>query len=60
MKGARVDRVSLVAGAAVLALAGLLALDQGGEVDVSSGVMAAVVVGIAGLIVLVSGLFERR
>jgi hypothetical protein len=60
MKRTRVDQVSLVAGVGVLALAGLLALDQGGDVDVSFGVMAAVIFGIAGVIVLVSGLFERR
>ena len=44
----------------MIALAGVLALDQNGDVDVSLGVMGAVVVGIAGVITLVSGLFERR
>jgi len=60
MKGGRTDPVCLVAGVAIIALAGVLALDQNGDLDVSLGVMGAVVVGIAGVITLVSGLFERR
>jgi ABC-type uncharacterized transport system permease subunit len=60
MRDGRTDVVSLVAGIAVIALGGLLALDQNGDLDLSFGVMAAVVVGIAGVITLVSGLFERQ
>jgi hypothetical protein len=59
MSGRRLDRVSLVAGIAVLAIGGLLMLDQGGDVDVSGGVLAAAIVGVAGLIMLLSGLIER-
>ena len=50
MKRERADRVSLVAGVAVIALGGLLLLDQDDGLELSFGVMAAVIVGVAGLI----------
>jgi hypothetical protein len=59
MSHRRLDRVSLVAGIAVLVVGGLLMLDQGGDLEVSAGVIAATFIGAAGLILLVSGLFER-
>ena len=56
----RVDRTALISGIAVIAIGGLLMLDQGGSVEISAGVLAAIFVGAFGLIMLLSGLFEDR
>lgn len=55
-----VDRTALISGIAVIAIGGLLMLDQGGSVEISAGVLAAIFVGAFGLIMLLSGLFEDR
>ncbi len=54
-----VDRVSLVAGAAIAALGGLLALDQAGAISLDLGWAGAAFAAVTGLILLVSGLDER-
>jgi hypothetical protein len=56
----RVDRVSLVAGLAVLALGALLLLDQEEVVGLSLGVLGALVAATIGTILLVSGLNEEE
>jgi hypothetical protein len=53
------DPVSLVAGAAIAALGGLLALDQAGALSLDYGWAGAAFAAVVGLILLVSGLDER-
>ena len=52
----RPDRVSIVAGVAVIALGVLLLLDQVGSLDLSFDYAAPAVLATAGVILLVTGL----
>jgi hypothetical protein len=52
----RVDRVSIVSGAAVAALGALVLVESSGGVDVSLGWAAVAVTAAVGLVLLVSGL----
>ena len=53
------DRVSLVAGVAIAALGGVLALDQAGALALDYGWAAAAFAAVTGVILLASGLDER-
>jgi hypothetical protein len=50
------DRVSLVAGAGIALLGGLLALDQAGALSLDLGWAGAAFAAVAGVILLASGL----
>jgi hypothetical protein len=53
------DRVSLVAGVAIMVLGGLLVLDQAGAISLTSGWIGAAVAATVGVILLVSGIADR-
>lgn len=55
----RADRVSLVAGLALVGLGVVLLLDQEGTIDLSLGALGAIVAAILGVILIVSGLGEE-
>ena len=54
----RVDSVSLIAGVAIIAVGGLLLLDQEDVIDLSLGIAGAVVAAVIGVILIASGLVE--
>jgi hypothetical protein len=55
---ARVDLVSLIAGLALLALGGLLILDQSGALELTAGWFGAALAAVLGSILIASGLGE--
>jgi hypothetical protein len=55
-----VDRVSLVAGVAMMAVGALLVLDQADAIELSPGVAGAALAGALGVILVVSGLADDR
>ena len=62
MRGVRergYDGVSLVSGVVILALGGLLILDQAGVLELDAGWFAAAFTAALGAILVASGLFER-
>jgi hypothetical protein len=52
----RLDGTTLVAGAAIAALGGLLVLDRAGAIRLDFGWLGAAVAAVVGVILLVSGL----
>lgn len=52
----RVDVVSLSAGLGLIAVGGLLLLDQVGSLELTIGLAAALMAGLIGMILLLSGL----
>jgi uncharacterized YccA/Bax inhibitor family protein len=54
------DRVSLVAGVAIMVLGGLLVLDQAGAISLTPGWIGAAVAATVGVILLVSGIADRE
>jgi hypothetical protein len=52
----RVDVVSLAAGLGLIAVGGLLWLDQAGSVELTVGLVAACLAALIGMILLLSGL----
>jgi hypothetical protein len=50
------DRVSLIAGVAIVAMGAVLWLDQAGDVHLSLGLVGALLAAVIGVILLVSGL----
>jgi hypothetical protein len=55
----RVDRISLAAGIAVVALGALLLLDEAGVFSLTLGLFGAILAAVIGTILLVSGLDEE-
>jgi hypothetical protein len=53
------DRVSLVAGAAITILGGLLVLDQARAISLTPGWIGAAVAATVGVILFVSGIADR-
>jgi hypothetical protein len=60
MEGRPADTVSLVAGAAIAALGGLLVLDQSGSLDLDAGWIGAAFAAAVGVILIVSGLLDNQ
>jgi hypothetical protein len=54
------DRVSLVAGLAMIALGALLVLDQSDAVELSPGIAGAALAAALGVILIASGLADER
>jgi hypothetical protein len=54
------DRVSLVAGLAMIALGALLVLDQSDVVELSPGIAGAALAAALGVILIASGLADER
>jgi hypothetical protein len=55
----RLDRVSLTAGLAMMALGALLVLDQAEAIDLSPGIAGAAVTAALGVILIASGLADE-
>ena len=55
----RIDRVSLVAGIAVIVMGALLGLDQAGDAHLSAGLIGALFAAVLGVILLASGLDDN-
>jgi hypothetical protein len=55
----RLDRISLTAGLAMMALGALLVLDQAEAIDLSPGIAGAAVAAALGVILIASGLAEE-
>jgi hypothetical protein len=55
----RLDRVSLTAGLAMMALGALLVLDQAEAIDLSPGIAGAAVTAAVGVILIASGLADE-
>lgn len=55
----RLDRVSLTAGLAMMALGALLVLDQAEAIDLSPGIAGAAVAAALGVILIASGLADE-
>jgi hypothetical protein len=55
-----VDRVSLVAGMAMMAVGALLVLDQADAIELSPGIAGAALAAALGVILVVSGLADDR
>ena len=53
---ARTDLVSLGSGLGLIAVGGLLLLDQSGSIELTIGLAAALMAGLIGMILLLSGL----
>ncbi|HEX2468784.1 MAG TPA: hypothetical protein VHJ54_11315 [Solirubrobacterales bacterium] len=54
----RVDRVSLIAGLAMMAVGGLLVLDQTDAIELSPGIAGAALAAALGVIMITSGLAD--
>lgn len=54
----RFDRVSLAAGAAIVAMGAVLWLEEAGDLDLSANLVGALFAAVLGVIVLISGLDE--
>lgn len=55
----RLDRISLTAGLAMMALGALLVLDQADAIDLSPGIAGAAVAAALGVILIASGLADE-
>jgi hypothetical protein len=55
----RLDRISLTAGLAMMALGALLVLDQAEAIDLSPGIAGAAVAAALGVILIASGLTDE-
>jgi hypothetical protein len=55
---ARTDLVSLGSGLGLIAVGGLLLLDQSGSIELTIGLAAALMAGLIGMILLLSGLSD--
>ena len=55
---ARIDLVSLGSGLGLIAVGGLLLLDQSGSLELTIGLAAALMAGLIGMILLLSGLTD--
>jgi hypothetical protein len=55
---ARPDLVSLGSGLGLIAVGGLLLLDQSGSIELTIGLAAALMAGLIGMILLLSGLSD--
>jgi hypothetical protein len=55
---ARIDLVSLGSGLGLIAVGGLLLLDQSGSIELTIGLAAALMAGLIGMILLLSGLSD--
>jgi hypothetical protein len=55
-----VDRVSLVAGLAMMAVGALLVLDQADAIELSPGIAGAALAAALGVILVASGLADER
>jgi hypothetical protein len=55
---ARTDVVSLGSGLGLIAVGGLLLLDQSGSIELTIGLAAALMAGLIGMILLLSGLSD--
>ena len=54
----RADVVSLGSGLGLIAVGGLLLLDQSGSIELTIGLVAALMAGLIGMILLLSGLSD--